>query len=237
MFGVLHSIQRLPARSLCFTVVAVAWAACGESEPTNAAATPPSAGAAAPEPAAGTPATACVRPPGCDDIVAPSITATACCTAVTPCGYELPPLDPETEKWYPQVREFVANLTKGDPNGRCAPDSVFLGPRPGLWKHRVEPEHGEDILITDECESYILFAFILPGCCLPDNTCGLSTDESWPSFESFVPNAPFAKPECVSAAVLNQQFRDSGTLVGFARTIAGGTCNYAALSAELPPSQ
>jgi hypothetical protein len=187
--------------------------------------------------AAGSGAAACVRAPGCDNIATPALTAAACCTPVTPCGYELPPLDPETEMWFPEAKAQIAQLTKGDPNGRCAPDSFFFGQRPGLWKHRVEPEQGEDILITDECESYTVFAFILPGCCLPDNTCGLSTDESWPTLEELAPGAPFAKPECVSAAVLNQQFRDSGTLAGFARTTAAGSCNYAALSAELPPSQ
>jgi hypothetical protein len=81
----------------------------------------------------------------------------------------------------------------------------------------------------------VLAAFILPGCCLPDNSCGLSTDESWPVFEGLLAgaDAPFIRPECVPAEVLNQQFRDSVVLEPFARTTASGSCNYAELDAKL----
>ena len=85
--------------------------------------------------------------------------------------------------------------------------------------------------------SFSLGAFILPGCCLPDNTCGLSTDESYSTLEYLAGGAsfPFTQPECVSAEVLNQQLRDSVVLAGFGRTTATGTCDHAALAAELPP--
>ena len=62
----------------------------------------------------------------------------------------------------------------------------------------------------------------------------LSTDESAPTLESFVTgmDAPFSRPECVPAEELNQQFRDAG-LPAFARTTASGSCDHAALEAEL----
>ena len=205
------------------------------SEPSPAAA----AGAAAPVAGqagmAGAPA--CVPPSDCPDIDVGLVSTKACCTPVTTCGYEVPEPDPQTVMDFPQIPEFLAMLTAGDPNGRCAPSDFFLGPRPGLWEHRVEVEDGgPDILITPDCESYTLFAFILPGCCLPDSTCGLSTDESWPTLEvlSGGIDAPFNRPQCVPAEVLNQQFRDSGVFASLARTVASGTCNHAALAAALP---
>jgi hypothetical protein len=101
--------------------------------------------------------------------------------------------------------------------------------------HRVEVEGGDDILITPDCESFTVFAFILPGCCLPDDRCGLSTDESSPTLGALAgdPQAPFARPECVPAEVLNQQFRDSQVLLPLARTVAAGKCDHAALADEL----
>jgi hypothetical protein len=161
----------------------------------------------------------------------------ACCTPSYTCGYELPPPDEETLMLFPQAVEFLANLVKDDPNGKCVPASFYFSPREGLWKHRVEVDGGEDILITPDCLSFSLGAYILPGCCLPDDTCGLSTDESYTTLEYLAEGAsfPFTRPECVTAEVLNQQFRDSVVLAGFARTIATGTCDHVALAAELPP--
>lgn len=182
---------------------------------------------------------ACAPPMDCRDVdVGGDLSFKACCSATVDCGYELPMLDEENRMLFPQAEEFIVMWT-GDPNSRCARLELFFGPRPGLWKHRVEVEGQEDILITPDCDSYTLGAFILPGCCLPDSTCGLSTDESWTTLESLAQGveAPFNRPECVSAEVLNQQFRDSVVLEDFARTTAGGTCDYAALAAELPPRQ
>jgi hypothetical protein len=131
------------------------------------------------------------------------------------------------------AKDFYAMQTKDDPSGRCAPESFYFGKRPGLWKHRVELDNGGYILITPDCDSYTLAAFILPGCCLPDNTCGLSTDESYTTL-SVLGQGPFTQKECVPAETLNQQLRDAN-LSAFARTKASGTCNHAALAAELPP--
>jgi len=180
---------------------------------------------------------ACKLADHCVDVNATFVSLKACCSPVTTCGYELPDLDPETQRFFPDAQDFVAMLAAGDPNGRCVPENFFFDLQPGLWKHRVEVETGQDIFITPDCQSFSLAAFILPGCCLPDNTCGLSTDESWPTLQVLAGgiDAPFTKPECVTAEELNQQFRDSGSLASLARTRAAGTCNYAALEAELPP--
>ncbi|HKU38495.1 MAG TPA: hypothetical protein VJR89_10120 [Polyangiales bacterium] len=196
-----------------------------------------------PLPAAGTSAAAggpapvtCVRPPGCDHISTPFFTGTACCTEKTPCGYELPELDPETEMWFPNARAQLEMVTKDDPNHKCAPEWWFFGPRPGVNSQRYEQAGFDDILVAEECPSYTVLPHILPGCCMPDNTCGLSTNESWPTFEEFEgPGAaPFTNPECVSAEELNRQFRASRHLTTFARTVAAGSCNYAALDAMFP---
>ena len=179
----------------------------------------------------------CTPPPSCPDLEVADQSSRACCSPVTECGYELPEVDDETLMLFPGVIEARKTLTAGDPRGICAPESFFFGPRPALYDHRVLVEDGDDILLTEQCESYTLLAFILPGCCLPDNACGLSTDESYATFADFAPGleAPFTKPECVSAETLNQQFRDSVVLEDFARTTATGRCNYAELDATLEP--
>jgi hypothetical protein len=189
----------------------------------------------------------------CPDLDIGMMPQPSCCTPTEPCGYELAELDEETKMWFPDAEGFLAELTRGDPNGRCVPESFFFGVRPGLWEHRVEVngggvdgggvdggvDRGADILIVPECDSYTLLAYILPGCCLPDDTCGLSTDESWPTLEYLAMGTfPFTSPECVSAAELNQQFRDSVTLQTFARIPdTTGTCDYAARAAELPDTE
>jgi hypothetical protein len=204
--------------------------ASSDAAPADAASRDASSSADAPDAAY-----SCTPPSDCPDITVGGISTTACCSPVTECGYELPEPDAETLMYFPDVVPFVAELTEGDPNGRCAPESFFFSPQPGLWKHRVDVEDGEDILITPDCESFTVFAFILPGGCLPDDTCGLSTHESAATlgFLAEGMDVPFARPECVSAEVLNQQFRDSVVLEGLARTTASGTCDHAALAAEL----
>jgi hypothetical protein len=227
-------MKRIFSFSHCVLALGMLGIGCGSEPPMMEAAPPGTAiqPAGAQPPAAPGP---CVLPSDCVDINTLFFASKACCTPTTTCGYELPELDSETLMHFPDAKEFIAKQTAGDPNGRCAPASFFLGPRPGLYKHRVEPENGQDILITPDCGSFTVLAFILPGCCLPDNTCGLSTDESYSTLEVLAgAPAPFTSPECVSAPTLNQQFRDSMTLAPFARTIASGACNYAALAAELP---
>jgi len=179
---------------------------------------------------------ACTVAPSCADVSVKEIVYNACCTTVSSCGYLLTEPTAEFLMLFPQITDFYAMVAKDDPNHRCAPESWFFGPRPGLYEHRVEPDEGGDILITPTCDSFTVGAFILPGCCLPDSTCGLSTDESWPTLEYLSDSSglPFERPQCVTADELNAQFLDSGALAAFARTRANGTCNYAELDAMLP---
>jgi hypothetical protein len=236
---------------LMLVMTVVSWTACGDSAPSNPNLVPGMQPGAAGQGSAGQAsagsgaagqvtagAAACMRPVGCDDISTAVFSGKACCTPVTPCGYELMELDAETEMLFPQARETIERITEGDPNHRCAPESWFFGERPSLYSHRYEPDDDSpDILVSEECPSYSVLPHILPGCCLPDNTCGLSTSESYPTFETFDPSGlPFTKPECVSAEELNRQFSQSTVLYPFARTKTSGTCDYAALAAMFPPS-
>jgi hypothetical protein len=179
---------------------------------------------------------ACTPRADCLDLDLQGVPFEACCSPVTDCGYTLPEPEPETLMYYPDLPELQAQLTEGDPEGRCVPSSFYFGVRPGLADDRVKVEGGDDILITLGCDSYTVLAFILPGCCLPDDTCALSTSESAPTLGYLAEDlaAPFASPECVPAETLNQQFRESGKLVGFAQTTASGSCDHAALDAMLP---
>ena len=196
-----------------------------------------------PPPAATSPPSAsdeCIPQPGCQDVEIPFLSLPACCSAKTACGYEAPPIDDETRMLYPGGDAFFANLTKDDPKGRCIPSWFFFGPRPGVYEHRVDVEDGGTILVTPECESYTLLAFILSGCCLPNNTCAYSTDESASTFESLADGqgAGLAKQQCAPAVELNRQFRESVALEDFAVIPdASGTCDYAALKAKLPVSE
>ena len=186
------------------------------------------------EPSAAPPG-GCTIASHCLDIDVEPLTSRACCTPAYSCGYILPELDPETLMFFPQAKDFRAMLTKDDPNGRCAPESFFFGPQAGLDEERWEEEGSPDILIAPGCSSYHIAAFTLMGCCLPDNTCGLSTHANRDTFGVLANDqtAPFAQPECVTADVLNQQFRD-WDLRALARTTSSGTCNYAEIAARQP---
>jgi hypothetical protein len=137
--------------------------------------------------------------------------------------------------YYPEITAFLANIAKDDPKGRCAPESFYFGPQPGLNEERYEEPGVPDVLIATTCASFHIAAFTLPGCCMPDNSCGLSTHANGLMFAETVNdlNAPFARPECVPAEVLNQQFSAS-KLASFARLKGGGTCNYAEIDARQP---
>jgi hypothetical protein len=228
-------MKRMQSRSL--GALALFAIACGDdgsqSMPSSRTVTP-SAFDAGPLPADGE--GECTIAPDCADVSVKEIVQKACCTQVFSCGYLLTEPSAETLMLFPQITDVYNMVAKDDPNRRCAAESFFYGTRPGLYEHRVEPDSGDDILITPSCDSFTLAAFILPGCCLPDNTCGLSTDESWPTLEYLSDSSgfPFERPQCVTAETLNAQFRDSGTLAAFARTRSGGTCNYAELDAQLP---
>lgn len=194
---------------------------------SDAAATTPDAAV----PDGGT--SSCTIASTCLDIDIPPLTAKACCTPTRDCGYTIPELDAETLMYYPQAREFFAMQVKDDPNGKCAPESFLLGSQPGFTEERYEDDTVPDILIAESCSAFHVGAFSLAGCCLPDNTCGLSTHNSAPTlgYLSGDATAPFARPECVHAEVLNEQFRNS-KLRSLARTTSTGTCNYAEIDAR-----
>ena len=185
----------------------------------------------------------CSPPASCMPVDTSFVKQAACCAPNTPCGLVIPELNEENQAFFPDAKGFLAELTKDDPNGKCAPESFYFGTRPGLDKQRIEPGGTPDIFITPECESFTLLAFILPGCCMPNNKCAYSTHESYNTLEYLVTGgvplgtstAPFTKQICVSAADLNQQLRDSKTLKTFARvTGSEAGCDYQALVKELP---
>jgi hypothetical protein len=72
---------------------------------------------------------------------------------------------------------------------------------------------------------------------MPNNQCGISTDEIAGTFEVLLEgeSAPFSKPECLSAQDLNAQLASS-KLSAFARIPAteGSACDHAALAEALP---
>ena len=217
-----------------------AWVPPGDASPSDASpsdaavsdGSPPTDGSVA-----GDGGYTCTPPVTCASVKTAFSNQAACCAPKTPCGLEFPEIDDVNAALFPNAKEFIAEWTKDDPNGKCAPEHFFFGSRPGLDKQRVEVEGGKDILVTPTCESFTLLAFVLPGCCLPGSKCGYSTHESRYTLEYLLTGgtAPFTQPICVSADELNQQLRDSGTLESFARVKAGdGGCNYQALSAELP---
>ena len=206
-------------------------AASGEAAPSPAAGVVASAQAGAAAPAPG----GCVIAKTCLDLDVPPLTAAACCTPVSSCGYVFPEPDPETLMFFPEIAEFRAAVVKDDPLGRCAPESFYFGVQAGLNEERYEEPGVPDVLIASTCSSFHIAAFTLPGCCMPDSTCGLSTHANGLMFAETVGDldAPFAKPECVRAEVLNEQFRAS-KLGSLARLKGGGTCNYAEIDARQP---
>lgn len=183
------------------------------------------------------PAQTCTLPDYCQDLDTLFFVWPACCTAATPCGYALD-VPEEFFDVYPQARDLQAELTVDDPEGRCVPDHFVFSVSDGQYKHRVEEDDGDFVLITPDCESRTMMVHTLPGCCMPNNECGVSTDETWHTLGAFVPGEsyPFTEMECVAVSELNRQLKES-PLAAFARIPETTTrpCDYAALEAELPP--
>jgi hypothetical protein len=179
-----------------------------------------------------------VRAPGCEDLRTAYFEYPACCTAKYACGYELS-FEDDFLMVYPQARDLLVQLTLDDPNGKCAPESALFPVRPGTYDHRVElpGEPDGDILVAAQCESRGFSVFSLPGCCMRDDHCGISTDEMAPTFQVLLDGAaaPFSEPECLSAEALNAQLSAS-TLAAFARIppTPGARCDHAALAAAIP---
>jgi hypothetical protein len=144
-----------------FAVIGALHGGCGdETDPSNGGGAGSAGGVAAsgatggsssggsggskPSGAGGTAGSACTLPNDCKDLDVPGLTTKACCSATVACGLDLPEVDDETLSLFPQATDFIASVT-GDPNSRCAPQSFFFAPRPGLERQLVETETGEDI--------------------------------------------------------------------------------------------
>jgi hypothetical protein len=174
----------------------------------------------------------CTLPRTCQSIDTLPFSLAACCIQGSECGYEL--VRP------PELRDLLLQMSMAgsgaaDPNGTCIPATKIFLREPGKDEQRVVVEGGTDQLITPACESRALLAFPLPGCCMPDNTCGISTYQIKDILAGLVLfPAPFGSVECVSATELNAQFRAS-TLAGFAQLPpTTERCDYADLNARLP---
>lgn len=177
----------------------------------------------------------CRLPSSCQTINSIFFTFTACCLEGNECGYEL--TSP------PELRDLIdqTNSQAGSNDGfgafaDCVPATEIFRRTPGEEARRVTVPYGTDQLITPECESRALLEFPLPGCCLPDNRCGVSTHLIYSILGTIaVFPAPFGEIECVTVDELNRQFRAS-TLAGAAQLPpSDGTCNYADLNARFPP--
>jgi hypothetical protein len=180
----------------------------------------------------------CVKEEACKDLITSFFQYPACCSPHVTCGYEIN-FDDAFFEVYPQARDVLFGLASDDPEGKCVPEKYVFPEKPGTYDHRIELEGPEenDILVAGECESRGFWVFTLPGCCMPDNRCGISTDEVAPTFELLLEgeSAPYAKPECVTADELNTQFNAS-SLDEFARIPAtsGASCDHQALAQKIP---
>src|SRR3954454_8967680 len=59
----------------------------------------------------------CTPPSDCRDLTIADSATKASCSRMVRCGYEIPPLDETNKMYFPQAEDYIANLTKDDPNG------------------------------------------------------------------------------------------------------------------------
>jgi hypothetical protein len=219
-------------RFALFIAVGLLLLSCTRDAPLPAA-QPPSDAAGGVAPAA-----MCSIAVGCEDLATSFFQYPACCSPKVSCGYQVT-LDDAFLEVYPQARDLLLNVASDDPEGKCVPESFVFPVRPGTYDHRVQvegPEEG-DILVAAQCESRGLMVFTLPGCCMPDDRCGISTDEVALQLGLLLEGeeAPFSTPECVTADELNMQLKAS-SLSEFGRipATAGTPCDHSALAEALP---
>lgn len=121
----------------------------------------------------------------------------------------------------------------------CAPRSALFFELAPQAEQRVPGAGAGDILITPECTTRAFANALLPGCCLPDDTCGLSTTVGKDVFVTLLRNdfvrAPFTFNECVTWKQLNDQLAATALAPWAFVPPSKGKCNYAALDARLPP--
>ena len=159
----------------------------------------------------------CIHPPECVSVLTSAVGLLTCCpNNGESCGYSV---------LYPTELD----------DGTCRPNSAVFLEMPGQDKQRITTEGAPDQLITPDCESRALLSFTLPGCCMPNDRCGVSNYHIADILLVLggIP-APFTRVQCVDVETLNAQFRVT-PLAGLGQLPpSAGTCDYAKLDAELP---
>lgn len=198
-------------------------AACGDVVSLEAA--PPLARA---EPAA------CVPPPECGRITTIGFQLDTCCTEALACGLDLRPSLEHASLLEPEIREQVFPPELSEANWCLHPSRLFV-PVPGPEEERVKVRGAADILLTPECDTYNMFSFPLPGCCLPTGRCGVSSHFSISNLIPFVaPGSEAVTPQCLSPAEFRRQLRGSAIERIAQPPEIAKTCSHAALDARLP---
>ena len=158
----------------------------------------------------------------------------ACCSETLACGLDLGVF---AEQGLPQEladQVFPRDLTRE--NG-CRRPGVMFVPVPGAEEQRVPVAERADILITPDCDTYNVYSFPMPGCCLPSGRCGMSSHLSLSNIVPFMaPGSEMETPQCLTGADFNRQLR--GTPIerlGDAPDITK-RCDYRGLDARLPPA-
>jgi hypothetical protein len=226
--------MRTSTKLITLTAVTALLLSCGNDAVAPVAMPLPTMAAAG----SGAPIATCTIPADCHDLTTSFFQYPACCSPNEACGYAVS-FDEAFLDVYPQARELLANVAADDPEGKCVPERYVFPTRPGTYDHRVQVDGPEeaDILVAAQCESRGLLAFTLPGCCMPDDRCGISTDEVALQLGLLLggEEAPFSKPECVTADELNTQLAAS-SLHAFARIPATSSapCDHRALAEAFP---
>lgn len=177
----------------------------------------------------------CAPPPDCLPIQN-LINIDACCSETLRCGWDISDVV-RNASMYPDQAAALASFDI-DADKPCVPRGVLFFEAPSQPAKRV-PAPGGDILLTPDCTSRTIANSLLAGCCLPDDTCGLSTQGALSAFKALLahvqgdPTEPFTSPECVSPKALNAQLADSKLEAWAFIPASEGACSYAALDAML----
>jgi hypothetical protein len=173
----------------------------------------------------------CVPPPDCSPI-RDLINIDVCCSDTLRCGWDLT-----------QIANITAmhpedyGLFGIDPAAPCAPRGALFFEAAPQPEKRVAGA-GDDILVTPGCTSRNFVNTLLAGCCLPDDTCGLSTAGSMSVFVALLredfERAPFTFAECVHPKELNAQLAETALAPWAFVPPSKGKCDYDALDARLP---
>lgn len=176
----------------------------------------------------------CTLPSSCRTVNTIAFELRACCLSESVCGYDLVRPAELSEA-------FFGPLADGSPiaKGTCVPADRVFRAAPGESEERVAVEGGPDILVTPSCDSRILGGFSLPGCCMPNNQCGVSTHNTADTLGVLVVGLSppgFTRIQCMPVDTLNMQFRQTN-LAGFGQLpVSNQSCDFKAVDAMLPPN-